>query len=81
MPSPRLVAQGEQRRNAIVKLIADYRKLHHVSPSIAEIAEAIGIEHSAVRRHVAVLLDEGRLTQVEGKHRTLREVRPTRKAS
>lgn len=77
MASPRLVAQGQARRDDIVAFVADYRRRHKISPSIAEVAEALGIEASAVRRHVKVLITEGRLVQVAGKARSLR----TRRAS
>lgn len=77
MASPRLVAQGQARRDEIVAFVAAYRRRHKISPSIAEVAVALGIEASAVRRHVKVLITEGRLVQVAGKARSLR----TRKAS
>lgn len=78
MADPRLVALGESRRRQIVQLVGDYIALHGVSPTIAELAEALRIQPSAVRRHVGVLVDEGLLVQSPGKVRTLR---PARKAA
>lgn len=72
MTSPRLVAQGQQRRDQIVELVAEYRRRHKYSPSIAELAEALQIESSAVRRHVKLLIEEGRLVQTAGVARSLR---------
>lgn len=79
MPDPQLVAQGQERRAQIVEFVVKYRAEHHMSPSIAEIAEALGIWPSAVRRHVQVLIDEGRLRQNTGQVRTLRPTKPAKR--
>jgi len=72
--SPRLVALGRRRRDEIVEFIATYREANDLAPSIAEIAEALNVEPSAVRRHINLLIDEGRLSRMEGKARSLKVV-------
>lgn len=60
MAGERLLRQGEQRRKEMVKFISDYWRKNSRGPSIADIAEAVGLESAnATRHHLMRLRDEG----------------------
>lgn len=79
MVSPRLVALGERRRQEIVQLVVDGIAASGYSPTIRELAAELGVQPTAARQHVQILIAQGRLTQVPGKARTLRPVKRTRR--
>lgn len=60
-----LQAEGEARREQILKFIAEYSKENGWPPSGAEIAAEIGVSATAVSKHLRRLEDEGRLVRSE----------------
>lgn len=70
-----LIAQGIDRRRAILRFIRDYIRRHGFSPSVNEVAAGVKLRsHTAVRHHIDILIDEGYLAVTEGKYRSLRPV-------
>ena len=56
------IEQGEERRKAILAYITDYIGTHGYSPSLGDIARAVGLHsRSAARKHVLVLCRLGYL--------------------
>lgn len=55
-----LILQGEKRRKAIMTFIAKYQKKNGISPTISEIAEAVGLgSPNATRNHLHKLQEQG----------------------
>jgi predicted ArsR family transcriptional regulator len=79
MADPKLVALGEERRKEIVRFIRATQKEWGVSPSHQEIAEHLGIAEPAVRKHIAILIEQGLVTQLQGVNRSLRIVPPSKR--
>lgn len=74
MAGAQLLAQGTQRRVAILRFIRAYRADNGFSPSLQEIADGADggpISRTAVRHHIHVLLDRGVLANRKGAYRTL----------
>lgn len=71
MASPKLVAQGERRRQELLDAIAAYRSEHGFSPSMRECADAVGLSLNMTRRHIGRLISDGRLTHVPNVGRSL----------
>ena len=64
--------QGEKRRRDIVRFIAKYTKRHNCSPTIAEIAEGVGLKSpNATRNHLFRLRDEGKIVMRPGLARSI----------
>ena len=62
MPSRAMVAQGEKRRRAILRFISSYIRTHGISPTFAEIADAVGLSSpNATRNHLKKLSDDGHI--------------------
>lgn len=59
------------RQQQVLWTIAAHRAVHCDGPTLAEVAEALGIGISAVRQHVEVLIGRGLLTRRAGEPRTL----------
>jgi len=79
MASSATIAAGIDRRRDIVKYVRKYHRQKRMSPSIEEIAEAVGLSSKAtVRYHVNILVDEGKLVRDPGKYRSLRPPAPPR---
>ena len=77
MASSATIAAGIDRRRDIVKFVTKFHKQKRMSPSIEEIAEAVGLASKAtVRYHVNILVDEGRLIRDPGRYRSLRPPAP-----
>lgn len=75
MASSALIAQGIDRRRAIVRFVKAYVKKNGFAPSVEEIAEGVDLSSkTAVRHHLDVLKDEGTITWTPGKYRSLRIV-------
>lgn len=73
MASSALIAQGIDRRRAIVRFVKAYVKKNGFAPSVEEIAEGVDLaSKTAVRHHLDVLKDEGVITWTPGKYRSLR---------
>jgi SOS-response transcriptional repressor LexA len=75
------VAQGIETRKQIVRFIRDYWRKNKTAPSLTEISTGVGLaSHSAVRTHLLELRNQGNVTWVQGKMRTVRVVeKPKRK--
>ena len=72
MAGSRLMAQGIDRRRAILRFVRAYVKKHGFAPSIAEVAEGVGLaSKTAVRYHLETLRREGWVSWVDGKYRSL----------
>ena len=55
-----LIIQGEKRRKAILAFIGKYQKKNGISPTISEIAEAVGLgSPNATRNHLHKLEEQG----------------------
>lgn len=66
-------AVTQERRDAIMRFVAAYRAEHDQGPSLEEIRQHIGLRSLGnVARHVAAMVEEGRLLKVPGKNRSLR---------
>lgn len=72
MAGSQLLAQGIDRRRAIMKFVKAYIKRNGISPSLDEVTQGIGASKTTTRYHIGVLMDEGFLAQQEGKYRSLR---------
>jgi SOS-response transcriptional repressor LexA len=69
-----LLAQGIQRRAAILRFIKSYWKKNHFGPSFDEIAEGVGIGKTSIRHHLIVLQGEGKISLTPGAYRSIRVV-------
>lgn len=74
MAGSKLLAQGIDRRRAILKFIKAYVKKNHISPSVTEVADGVGIGRTAARYHVGVLQEEKFVAMTDGKYRSLRVI-------
>jgi predicted ArsR family transcriptional regulator len=58
------LATGEQRRQDIVRAVTQHWATHDRSPSLRELATAVGVSSkNAVREHVDQLVAQGRLSK------------------
>jgi SOS-response transcriptional repressor LexA len=74
------IAAGIDRRRDIVRFVRKFHTSKRMSPSIEEIAEAVGLQSKAtVRYHVNILVDEGKLIRDPGRYRSLRPPAKTAK--
>lgn len=72
MAGSALLAQGIDRRRAILRFIKDFSKREGFPPSIAEIAAGVDLQsNTAVRHHLGTLKDEGFVDWTDGKYRSL----------
>lgn len=78
MAGTALIAQGIDRRRAILRFIKDYAKRNKMAPSIEEIAAGVDGSKTAVRYHIGVLIDDGFLSMIEGKYRSIRVINDQR---
>jgi repressor LexA len=70
-----LLKQGKDRRSAILKFTRAYIRKNGYGPSVAEIAEGVGLaSKTAVRHHLATLQEEGKVEMTPGRYRSLRLV-------
>lgn len=68
-------ACGDARRDAIVAFVAEHWRVKGWAPTMAEIAEAVGLRSvSTVHRHVQLLIDGGVLARQRGSQGSLRVV-------
>jgi SOS-response transcriptional repressor LexA len=75
----RLLAQGIDRRRAILRFVKAYAKKNGMAPSIAEIAAGVELSSkTAVRHHLEVLRSEKYVDWIDGKYRSLRITNPDR---
>lgn len=71
------VAQGVITRRNIVKFISSYWTKNKCAPSLTEISAGVGLaSHSAVRTHLLILQNEGKVTWQAGKMRSVRVLKP-----
>ena len=62
MAGKAMLKQGEKRRKAILRFIERYIKKYGCSPTIAEIAEGVGLSSpNATRNHLFKLQEEGKI--------------------
>lgn len=60
MADPRLIAQGQERRKAVLRVVKDYIGEKGYAPSTREIASAVDISSpNAIRAHLAALAEDG----------------------
>jgi repressor LexA len=79
MAGSALLAQGIDRRRAILKFVRSYVKKNGFAPSIAEIAEGVDLaSKTAVRHHLEVLKSEKWVTWTDGKYRSLQVINDAR---
>lgn len=69
-----LIEQGVLRREEIIRFTRAYQEEYGFPPSMQEIADGVGIRKNAVRHHLIKLREDGRVTMVQGKYRSLRVV-------
>lgn len=75
MAGSALLAQGIDRRRAILRFVRTYMKKNGYAPSIAEIAVGVDLaSKTAVRHHLEHLKGEGWVTWTDGRYRSLRVV-------
>ena len=74
MAGSKLLAQGIDRRRAILKFVKAYTKEYGFSPTVMEVAEGVGVGRTAARYHINLLIDEKYMAMTEGKYRSLRVV-------
>lgn len=75
MAGEALLKQGKDRRAAILKFTRAYIRKNGYGPSVAEIADGVGLaSKTAVRHHLEILQDEGKVTVTPGVYRSLRLV-------
>lgn len=75
MAGSALLAQGIDRRRAILKFVRGYIKKNTIPPSIEEIAEGVGLaSKTAVRHHLDILREEKWVAWTDGKYRSLRVI-------
>jgi repressor LexA len=75
MAGPALIKQGRDRRTAILKFTRTYIRKNGYGPSVAEIADGVGLaSKTAVRHHLTTLQDEGKVEMTPGRYRSLRIV-------
>lgn len=73
MASSALIAQGIDRRRAILRFIKAYVKKNGFAPSVEEITNGVGLaSKTATRHHLDLLKESGDVTWTEGKYRSLR---------
>lgn len=58
-----LKAEGDARREAILRFVESYSQEHGWAPTGAEIAIAIGVSATAVSKHLRRLEQEGRINR------------------
>jgi SOS-response transcriptional repressor LexA len=69
--SPR--AFGEFQRQRVVDFVEEYVRRHHVSPTVTEIGEGLDLSREKAGKHVARLVELGRLERIgSGGARALR---------
>lgn len=79
MAGSALIAQGIDRRRAILRFIKDFVKKEGCAPSIAEIAAGVDLaSNTAVRHHLQVLKEEGFVDWNPDRYRSLRIVNTSR---
>jgi repressor LexA len=79
MAGSALMAQGIDRRRAILRFVKAYLKKNHHAPSIEEIADGVDLaSKTAVRHHLAVLREQKYVDWTEGKYRSLRIINDSR---
>jgi repressor LexA len=70
-------SRGEQTRDSIKTFIRAFRTDHGFPPTLAEIAQGVGLSSpTSVRVHVLVLAARGELAWQQGKRRTIRTIEP-----
>lgn len=75
MAGSQLIAQGIDRRRAILRFIRSFASKNGYAPSIAEIAVGVDLSSAtAVRHHLETLRTEGFVDWTEGRYRSLRVV-------
>lgn len=73
MAGQALIDQGVDRRKAIFKFCKDFIKENGYGPSVAEITSAVGLaSKTAVRYHLALMLEQGVITMQPGVYRSIR---------
>lgn len=79
MAGSALLAQGIDRRRAILRFVKEYVKREGYAPSIAEIAAGVELSsNTAVRHHLETLRDEGFVDWTGGRMRSLKVLKTSR---
>ena len=53
--------RGEQSRERILAFVVAFSAAHGYSPTVREIAEAVGLGSTTVHQHLLVMIREGRM--------------------
>lgn len=72
-----VTAKGEVKRGNILTVIVAYFEEHGYPPSIAEIAQAVGMSVSGTNYHLGVLQRQGWIVREYGKSRAIRMKEPS----
>jgi len=79
MAGSALIAQGIDRRRAILRFVKDYSKKEGYPPSIAEIAKGVDLaSNTAVRHHLETLKAEGFVDWTPDRYRSLKILKTSR---
>lgn len=79
MAGSALIAQGIDRRRAILRFVKDYTKKEGYPPSIAEIATGVNLaSNTAVRHHLETLKTEGFVDWTPDRYRSLQILKTSR---
>lgn len=79
MAGSALIAQGIDRRRAILRFVKDYTRREGYPPSIAEIAAGVELSsNTAVRHHLETLREEGFVDWTPDRYRSLKILKTTR---
>lgn len=62
------------RQEELLRLIRNYTRINGYPPTLIELAQRLGTQHSAVQRRLKLLREAGRVTWVDGQARTIRVV-------
>ena len=63
-----------EKQREVLKVVQAYWSEHHVPPSLADLASALGVQRSTVHQHLLALKKKGYLEHIEGAGRTWRPV-------
>ncbi len=73
MAGQALIQQGVDRRRAIFTFVKAFIKENGYGPSVEEITEGVGVKSkTAVRHHLANMLEQGVISMTPGKYRSIR---------
>lgn len=72
------MAQGIDRRRAILRYVKAYWKKNGYAPSLDDIAGSVELSRNATKHHLDKLIDEGYMERTPGRYRSLRVISDAR---